>query len=162
MITFRPMFGGEFTRYLEYFVPDYAAEISTNYGVSASDALVMAQREIARDLPLGPETPGQLLFCIIKDNSPGTVIGYVWYCPDEERRSVFICDFCILPEQRGNGQGRRALVALEAMLHTHGYSEIKLRVAADNSRAQHVYKAGGFRVTGFNMVKQIGQSGEQE
>lgn len=161
MIAFRLMLGGEFIQYLEYFVPDYAAEISANYGISAADGLLMAQREIARDLPLGPETPGQVLFCLIKDNSPGTVIGYVWYCPDDKQRSVFICDFCILPEQRRNGLGRRALVALEAMLHTHGYTEIKLRVAADNSRAQHVYKTGGFRVTGINMTKQIVHNGEQ-
>ncbi len=162
MITFRQMLGGEFSRYLEYFVPDYAAEISTNYGISAPDGLALAGREVARDLPSGPETPGHILLCIINDGFPNEIIGYVWYCPDDELRSVFICDFCIIPEQRGKGQGQGALIALEAMLHAQGYNEIKLRVAADNARAQHVYKIGGFRVTGINMAKQIGDNGEVE
>ncbi|URK89244.1 GNAT family N-acetyltransferase (plasmid) [Rhizobium sp. RCAM05350] len=100
-----------------------------------SDGLTLAGREVARDLPSGPETPGQGLPCIIHDRCPDEIIGYVWYCLDDEQCSVFLCDFCIIPEQRGKGQGRPTLIALEAMLCTHGYNEIKLRVAADNARA---------------------------
>lgn len=150
----------EFTRYLEYFIPDYAAEISRNYGVSASDGLARARREIAMELPEGPQTPGQALFSIVDDRYRDETIGYLWYCPDDKECSVFICDFYIVAEQRGTGQGRRALNALEAMLYAQGYNEIKLRVAADNARAQHVYRADGFRATGINMVKQLSGNGK--
>lgn len=162
MIAFRCMSREEFPGYRDYFIPDYAAEISTNYGVSSSEGLRLAERELDRDLPSGPETRGQVLLCIIRNGHPDDIIGYVWYSPDDEQRSVFICDFCMLPEHRGKGNGQRALAALEAMLRTDGYDTIKLRVAADNPRARHVYHIGGFRVTGINMVKHIGNDGGTE
>ncbi|MGQ3213230.1 GNAT family N-acetyltransferase [Shinella sp.] len=162
MIAFRRMSRGEFLGYRNYFIPDYAAEISTNYGVSMPDGLRRAEQEIDRDLPSGPETQGQVLLCILQDGYPDEIIGYVWYCPDDEHRSVFISDFCMLPEHRGKGDGQRALAALEAMLRARGYNTIKLRVAADNARAQHVYRTSGFRATGINMAKQIGDGGGTE
>lgn len=64
MIGFRPMLQDEFSSYLDYFIPDYAAEISTNYGLSNPEAVVQAKREIAKDLPNGPDTSGQVLLCI--------------------------------------------------------------------------------------------------
>lgn len=156
MITFRPMLQGEFPAYLAYFIPDYAAEIAANYRVAEADARVQAEREIAQDLPEGPQTAGQDLFCILDGTGKGDLIGYVWYRTDRDRRSVFICDFCILPDHRGQGRGREALGTFESLMGRQGYREIRLRVAADNARAQHVYAVGGFRVTGVNMSKHIG------
>jgi ribosomal protein S18 acetylase RimI-like enzyme len=152
----------EFCSYLDYFIPDYAAEIEANYAMSAPDARIRAEREIASDLPAGPQTAGEDLLCILSATGPDELLGYLWYRSDKTRRSAFICDFCILPAQQGNGRGRDALLAFEAMLHAQGYDEIKLRVAADNARAQHTYAAGGFRVTGLNMAKRIAAKGEPD
>lgn len=159
MITFTPMSDAQYAEYLDYFIPDYADEIAANYGRSNEDALLQAKTEMAHHLPEGPRTEGQRLHTMI-DSDLQIAIGYVWYRPDETSRSVFIYDFSILPHFRANGRGKAALRALEMMLAEDGYHEIKLRVAADNARAQHVYQAGGFRVTGINMAKAIGhQSG---
>ena len=61
MILLRPMRDDEYLAYLDYFIPDYTAEITANYALSPSDALAQAQREIAADLPDGVNTRGQIL-----------------------------------------------------------------------------------------------------
>ena len=63
MIVLRPMRDTEYPAYLDYFIPDYAAEISANYAHSPAAALAQAQREIAADLPDGVNTRGQVLCC---------------------------------------------------------------------------------------------------
>jgi len=155
MIHFSTMSEREYAAYLDYFLNDYAQEIASNYDRSPHDARRQAETEIAQNLPDGPQTKGQILLTIL-DNAPQPdLIGYVWYRPDDKIRSVFIYDFYILPDHRGKGQGKAALQALETELAHQGYGEIRLRVAADNPRAQHVYQTGGFRVTGINMAKRI-------
>ncbi|WFR94761.1 GNAT family N-acetyltransferase [Rhizobium tumorigenes] len=155
MITFRPMLPEEFPAYLDYFIADYADEIAENYAMSSAAARIRAEREVAAELPAGPRTAGQELLCIFSEQNPAQPIGYLWYRSDSDRHSAFVCDFCILPEYRGQGRGHSSLAALEAMMRQQGYTEIKLRVAADNARAQHLYAVGGFRVTGVNMSKRI-------
>jgi len=155
MIALRPMKATEFAAYLAYFIPDYAAEIAANYGLSETEAFARASREIADDLPDGPQTPGEALLCIV--NEVDDHIGYLWYRPDPAERSAFISDFHILAAHQGRGYARQALNALESRLAESGIIEIRLRVAASNERAQHVYKASGFRTTGMNMSKRIGE-----
>lgn len=145
---------GEFDGYVGYFIPDYAAEISANYGVPRPEAQVKATKTIAEELPQGVTTTGHVLQCIT--NQTG-VVGYFWYRPNHDAGSVFINDFCILPAHQGKGYGKRALTLLEAQLANQGFTQITLRVAADNARAQHVYMQGGFRTTGINMIRNIGQ-----
>jgi len=156
MILFRPMCEDEYPAYLDYFIPDYAAEISANYGLSLSAALAQAQREIAEDLPDGVNTGGQVLLCLLNHvEGVETRIGYLWYKPDVKMRSAFICDFYISPVFQGQGLGKQAMTAFERELASKGFMQIKLRVAGDNQRARHVYEATGFRVTGVNMSKNI-------
>lgn len=68
MIVLRPMRNEEYPAYLDYFIPDYAAEISANYALSPAAALAQAQREIAADLPDGVNTRGQVLCCLFDDS----------------------------------------------------------------------------------------------
>lgn len=96
------------------------------------------------------------MVCLIQEiDSTEMLIGYLWYKPDTSMRSVFIYDFCILEEYQGNGLGKQALQAFERDLRSQSFEQIKLRVAADNERARHVYEVTGFRVTGVNMCKVI-------
>jgi len=155
MLALRPMRDPEFIAYLAYFVPDYAAEIAANYGVSDAEAFARASREIADDLPAGPGTPGEVLLCIVNDGDG--IVGYVWYRPDTAARSAFICDFHILPAHQGQGFGRTALSLIEDRLAAEGITDLRLRVAADNSRARHVYETSGFHTTGINMSKRIAE-----
>ena len=156
MISFRPMRDSEYSDYLDYFIPDYAAEISANYGFSSLQALAQAKREITDDLPLGVHTPDEVMCCVIDQTPEAEVaVGYLWYRPNSANRSVFIKDFHIFAAHQGKGFGKRALKALETELVRTGFEQIRLRVAEDNKRAQHVYEVTGFRVTGVNMSKTI-------
>jgi ribosomal protein S18 acetylase RimI-like enzyme len=146
----------EYSAYLEYFIPDYAVEIASNYRVSESAALAQAKREVAADLPDGVHTSGHVLLCLVdQSDASEKLIGYLWYKPDATMRSVFIYDFQILAAYQGKGLGKQALNVLESELKAKGFEQIKLRVAEDNNRARHVYEATGFRVTGINMSKTI-------
>jgi ribosomal protein S18 acetylase RimI-like enzyme len=147
---------GEYPAYLDYFIPDYASEIASNYGLSADDSLAQARREIAADLPDGVHTSSQHLLCLVEPAGDAEeVIGYLWYKQDPAMRAAFINDFHILPAYQGKGLGKQALAVLENDLKRQGFEEIRLRVAEDNKRARHVYEVTGFRVTGINMSKSL-------
>ncbi len=154
-IALRPMRAAEFAAYVERLVPDYAAEISSNYDVLPEAALAQARAEIDRDLHAGTNAPDHVLLCIV-DEPSDTPIGYCWYRPDREARHVFVLDFQLIPKHRGKDYGKAALAALADELAESGFDEIRLRVAADNAVAQHVYLNSGFRPTGINMSKRIG------
>ena len=47
---------GEFPDYIAYFVPDYAAEISSNYDLDTDESLTRAEREVLSDLEFGVDT----------------------------------------------------------------------------------------------------------
>ena len=158
MIALPPMRDDEFPAYLDYFIPDYAAEIAANYRLSDSAALAQAKGEIEAGLPDGAKTAGQVLLSIVDRAGPEeTLVGYLWYKPDTVLRSAFIADFHILAAHQGQGLGKRAMALLESDLRAGGFTQIKLRVAGDNDRARHVYEVSGFRVTGINMSKTLGE-----
>ena len=114
MIHLRDMQSGEFADFIAYFIPDYAEEISANYDEDIGAARARAEREVKADLPLGVETPGQALLCMVRDG------------------------------------------ALENIFASTGHREARLRVAADNEKAQRLYLAAGYRATGINMRKSFG------
>jgi ribosomal protein S18 acetylase RimI-like enzyme len=156
MIMFRPMHEDEYPDYLAYFIPDYAQEIASNYRLSVDASQVRAEQEIAKTLPNGVKTPGQILLCLMMCcEQTEQHIGYIWYQPDTVMRTVFICDFHIFSAYQGQGLGKKALSAFEQNLQQQGFEQVRLRVAGDNTRARHVYEASGFGVTGINMSKTI-------
>src|SRR4051794_34950161 len=118
------MHKSEYPAYLDYFIPDYAAEISANYGLSNPEALAQAKQEIADDLPLGVDTLGQAMLCVIDQSSEAeSIVGYLWYQPDVANRSVFIKDFYIFAAHQGKGFGKRSLKALETELARTGFEQ---------------------------------------
>jgi len=146
----------EYLAYLDYFIPDYAAEIGSNYGLTQQDALARAKQEISESLPDGVNTQGQALLCLmVQSGKSNKHVGYLWYKPDTMMRTVFIYDFHIFNTCQGQGLGKEALRAFEHYVHEKGCEQIRLRVAGDNARARHLYESSGFGVTGVNMSKTI-------
>ena len=104
----------------------------------------------------GVNTHGQVLLCIIAHSGEvSTHVGYLWYKPDTALCTVFIYDFHIFNASQGQGLGKQSLRAFEEVLRDKNFKEIRLRVAGDNTRAQHIYETSGFGVTGINMSKSI-------
>lgn len=157
MISFRPVQHHEFADFVAYFIADYATEITLNYRLSEADALAQARREVGSSFPDREKTAGQVLLCIILHTAGEEQhIGYLWYKPDPELKSAYINDFYLFPPFRGQGFGSMAMKRLEERLEKDGFTQLKLRVAADNQQARHVYEANGFAVTGINMNKLLG------
>lgn len=157
MIQLRNMRADEFADYVAYFVPDYAAEISSNYDVDMKTAQERAESAVEMDLGMGVETPCQDLLCAtVEGDKSGDLVGYMWCTPNSEEKTVFISDFYILPKFRGRGYGQSALIALERRYIDMGYGEIRLRVATDNKTAERMYLKAGYLPTGINMRRAIG------
>lgn len=157
MIQLRKMRAEELAGYVAYFVPDYAAEISSNYDVDMKTAHARAESAVEVDLGMGVETPGQDLLCAtVEGDKSDNPVGYLWCKPHSKQKSVFISDFCILPKYRGRGYGQSALIALERRYFDTGYGEIRLRVATDNKTAERMYLKAGYLPTGTNMRRAIG------
>lgn len=150
-IYFRPMKPEEFPSYREYFIVDYANEISANYGYTPEKSQAVAEKELLEDLPQTVSTPDNVLLCI--ERQAGETIGYLWYKLLDEGETVFILDFVLFESFRGLGNGKAALIALENQLVQSGVQQIKLRVAFDNRRALGLYEKSGFNITGHNMIK---------
>lgn len=152
MITLRPLQPYEFPAFAAYFVPDYAAELVANYGISQGAALAEAAEDLALDLPQGVDTQGEILMCIMLADQ---VIGCLFYSLNEPRHFAFIKDFHVLPPHQGNGYGTAAIAALTALLRPQGITQLRLRVAAKNESAHRLYTKVGFFSTGINMAKTL-------
>lgn len=156
MVELRKMRADEFPGYVDYFVPDYATEISENYDVDIQTATKQAEQAISDSFGQGVETPGQVLLCVVsREKAAESPIGYFWCQPNTDNNTVFISDFCILPPYRGNGFARLALAALNDWFSTSGFVEFRLRVAAGNDIAKNLYLSAGYSPTGTNMRKVI-------
>ena len=152
MITLRPLQSHEFAAFAAYFVPDYAAELVANYGLSQAAALAEATEDLALDLPQGADTPGEVLTCIALGDQ---VVGYLFFALNEARHFAFIKDFHVLPPYQSQGHGTAALAALAALLKHQGITQLRLRVAAKNAAAHRLYTKLGFFPTGINMAKTL-------
>lgn len=154
MVKLRAMRPEEFQTYSDYFIDDYSKEIASNYKHPIEDAILIAKKELQAGLPDGVDTQGQNLLCLENENA--VLIGFFWYKAQE--MSVFILDFYILDQYRFQGYGQSAINAVEDMLVSKGFNQIKLRVAYDNDHALKLYQKMGFGITGYNMEKKIGSN----
>ena len=154
MITLRPLEAHEFPAFAAYFIPDYAAEIVANFGITLDRALTQAAQDLAKDLPQGADTPGEDLMAITLTDTPiDTPIGYLFYTTDAATNTAFIKDFHILPPHQSQGFGSAAMAALIDRLKLQGITQLRLRVAASNPAAHRLYSRLGFFPTGTNMAK---------
>ena len=151
MITLKAMQAHEFSAYRDYFIVDYADEISANYGHSLEQSRIIASKELAEDLPQTVDTPNHYLLCITQNKN--NTIGYLWYKLYDDGATAFILDFVVFKEFRGQGHGKAALAILEGQLAKSGTKQVKLRVAYKNDRARQLYEKVGFNITGINMSK---------
>lgn len=153
MLTLRAMSAEEFPAFQDYFLADYAAEISENYLLPQDAAALRAASAINSDLPQGVATPQHHLRCICLQNQE--VVGYLWYQRNPAKDAAFLNDFHIFPASQRQGFGRQSLALLRAELAAQGVIGLDLRVAASNLRAQRIYTLFGFAPTGINMTLRL-------
>lgn len=74
------------------------------------------------------------------------LVGYGTLLYRRNSRLARLYSFCVHPEARGLGLGRRLLDALEAQARDRDMSSIRLEVRADNRVALGLYRRGGYRL----------------
>jgi len=146
----RPLQKQEYLAFRALFIEGYVIDLQDNKGYDRATALQISANAISDDFS---KIKGQLAV-IEYDNH---LVGYLWYVVNELSLSAYILDFMVLPEHQGKGYGTRALAELEQQLLAQQIQFIELRVAADNPRAKKLYQTLSFAVSGFNMIKRLGE-----
>ena len=155
MIQLRDMTEAEFATFQDWLIEDYAHDIMRNYQIALDEARGSSQQQITKLLPQGRATANQWLFTVVPDTSESSV-GYLWCQVEPEQQRAFICEIQIFETYRGHGYGSAALLQLETLLRAQSIRRIGLHVFGDNTRAQTLYQKIGYRVTGLEMQKELG------
>lgn len=148
------MTDAEFDAYLERAVPEYAQVHLQAGDCDPEDALPLAQADYAALLPRGLATENHHLMTIRDGDA---VVGMMWYESREKRgkRSAYIFDFRIEPEQRRKGYARQAMRAIEELVAPRGVTRINLNVMAFNHAARALYEQCGYTIAGIGMTKTL-------
>lgn len=87
----------------------------------------------------------------------GETVGHLWYAfdPAAEEATLYLYNILVYPRFRGRGHAKAALEALQQRARQLGARSIGLHVFAHNPTAQALYRAMGYGITGFNMVKRL-------
>jgi RimJ/RimL family protein N-acetyltransferase len=160
MISFVPMTEAEFAGFCERLNREYARDQIEAGKWSADEALAKAEADTARHLPEGLNTANQYLY-MIRDDETGETVGKLWFSVDTSgaQSSAFILEFEIDEDKRGKGYGKRALEALDAKARELGIGKIGLHVFAHNHVAKGLYDKMGYKVTDYQMSKDVGGEG---
>ncbi len=86
--------------------------------------------------------PARVGFCVLRLDTD-------WVYP--QRRIGYVAEFCVLPEYRRQGWGRRLFAAPERWLSEQGCQDVELDVLPTNGRAIAFWAALGFRVAYHHM-----------
>ena len=155
IFSMRPAF---YEHYLQTAIAGYAEDNVASGRWPREGALERSRLDFERSLPQGLATPDNHLF-EIKTDVNGPTIGIIWFAVQEKHgsRSAFVYDVEIKPEWRRQGHAMRAFKALEPLVRALGLASIGLHVFGHNPGAQAMYAKLGYRVTGVNMAKNLGE-----
>ena len=122
--------------------------------------MALSQAEHARLLPDGLATKDTHLF-EIRDPATNAVVGSLWLGIQSTAgaRTGYVFNVEVSEEHRRKGYAKRAFEELEPVARELGLSAIGLYVFAFNGAAQGLYESLGYKVTGFNMRKDLGGDG---
>lgn len=144
----------EFSLFFENTIQDYAREKAKAGNWPEHGALEQARRETQILLPQGIHTPQHSFFCF-QNKVTNEIIGSTWLQHRDATHTVFIFDFFIRADLRGQGLGRRAFALIEDKAREWGAERMSLHVFGHNLVARHIYESLGFETTNLNMSKKL-------
>ncbi|NCP86380.1 MAG: GNAT family N-acetyltransferase [Anaerolineae bacterium CG_4_9_14_3_um_filter_57_17] len=159
MITLLPIEQDDYTIFYEREIVDYAHAKVAAGNWPADEALAKSRAEFESDLPDGPRTKNQFIFTIFEDEMRQKM-GVLWVevKMDAPHHPAFIFDFVIEEPFRGQGHGKKALLALDEKLQGLGAESVGLHVFGHNKIAFELYKKMGYEVTNIQMRKMVGRA----
>ena len=151
----RPMTSSEFGPFRDRLVREYAADHVRAGNWTPEEAEALAAEQTDALVPLGIETPGQLL--LVAESEDGEAIGHVWI--GLERRpgvpEAWIYSIEIAAEHRGRGYGRALLAVAESETARRGAKALGLNVFGPNRVARKLYESAGYEVATLQMRKEL-------
>ena len=144
----------EFENYLEFFVPDYAQDLSENFILSLDKAMEESIGLMNDLLPNKQNSDGQFLYNIYCPEKIEKV-GMIWYSilPDSDR--AYIYHIYINEEFRKMGYATSVLQKLEVMVKSSGITSLGLSVFGKNEHAYTLYKKLGYKTASISMGKNL-------
>jgi ribosomal protein S18 acetylase RimI-like enzyme len=144
----------EYDAWYEREIEGYAQDIARASGRPIEAARERARHQHAEFLPDGLATPGTWIMTVRTDDDE--VVGTIWLGPHPHRGdAAFVYDIEIDESRRGEGLGRAAMLAAEALVRDAGLNEIGLNVFGFNEPAQRLYSSLGYRVVSTQMSKRL-------
>jgi ribosomal protein S18 acetylase RimI-like enzyme len=153
-VRLRPITAEEFPAFVAVSKAEYAEGIEVHGGQTHEAAQQKAEADFPAVLPLGLETPGHFIFVVEANGEP---VGRLWLAERQlgGRRTLFIYDISIDPEQQGRGYGRAAMHLAEDEARTLGIDRIELNVFGGNDVARGLYRSMGYVETSAQMRKDL-------
>lgn len=144
----------EFDNYLEFFIPDYAQDLSVNFILPLDKAMEESKGLMNDLLPNKQNSDGQFLYnihCTEKKEK----VGMIWYSikPDSDR--AYIYHIYINEQFRKMGYASSVLLELEGMVKSSGITSLGLSVFGQNQHAYSLYKKLGYKTASISMGKNI-------
>ncbi len=153
-VSLRPMTADEFDTWASDAIETYATDLSVATATSRDLALAQAKEQFPHLLPNGVDTADTWVMVI--EDTTGNRVGTIWIGPHPTNESsAFVWDIKIDEPRQGQGLGRAAMLAAEALAVNDGRSEIGLNVFGFNERAQELYTSLGYRVVSTTMAKDL-------
>ena len=154
MITLIPMDPSDFDAYLALSIVEYADDKIRSGNWHPEEALDRSRQEFEKLLFAGLQTPDQFIYTVF-DEERDQKLGMLWVNVPmaAPHREAFIFDFRIDEAFRGQGFGKKALLALDEILIRMGVESVGLHVFAFNTTALELYKRVGYEITNINMRK---------
>ncbi|TAA67467.1 GNAT family N-acetyltransferase [Planococcus salinarum] len=144
----------EFDRYLEWFIPDYAGDLSENFLIPMDKALEESKSLMRDLLPDKQQTVDQQI-CNIYSVEEGKNVGVVWYNIQRESNKAYIYYILIHKAFRKRGFASVVLKELEETVKSSGVTSMGLNVFGNNPGAQRVYEKLGYQASSTAMGKRI-------
>jgi ribosomal protein S18 acetylase RimI-like enzyme len=151
-LTIQPMSEQDYQDWRLIIVPEYAQEKVISGAWTEAESLQKSKNELAAQLPIGLATPEHWLFTL--HLTPGTGrVGFLWFARHEN--TAYLYDLYIAPEFRRQGHGRQAMQLFETAAKERGFTSMALHVFGDNPGARDLYLSAGYRITDWNMRKDL-------
>lgn len=144
----------EFDQYMEYFIPDYAKDLSDNFMIPMEKALEESKNVMETLFPDKQNSADQHI-CNIYSLADEQNIGVIWYNIQTESNKAYIYHILIHEAFRKRGFASLVLKELEESVKSAGVTTMGLNVFGNNPSAQRVYEKLGYQPSSIAMGKQI-------
>ena len=161
MTILAPLDLADYEEFASDAVAAYAADNVLAGRWLSEGSLARARLEFDRLLPQGYFPPGHH-FLAIRSSIDTDVIGHAWFGISEAggERVGYLYNIRLKPHFRGQGHAARALQLLDQHALANDVAVMRLHVFAFNTRAQALYRAAGYGITGMNMLKRLHRDGD--